>query len=124
MMLALSGGTSAAAMARRVPRGPRAGSARGGRKLGLKLKRLDSGDYVPRGGGRGSRGSNLNFRGRKAPGAYGVSGNEYFMQQYMQGSSPDLTSPSKYNVSPGSTPIHDDSETSSLASLDEQFYTE
>ena len=33
----------------------------------------------------------------------------------------------QFNVSPGSTPHHnsiDDSETSSLASLDEQFYTE
>ena len=38
-------------------RGSRGGGSPRGRKgLGLKLKRLDSGEYVPRGGGRGSRG--------------------------------------------------------------------
>ena len=36
-------------------RGSRGGGSPRGRKLGLKLKRLDSGEYVPRGGGRGSR---------------------------------------------------------------------
>ena len=35
--------------------GSRGGGSPRGRKLGLKLKRLDSGEYVPRGGGRGSR---------------------------------------------------------------------
>jgi len=123
MMMALSG-AGVSSTAPRRGRGSRGGGSPRGRKLGLKLKRLDSGEYVPRGGGRGSRGGGTGTRGRKREGMY-TNANDYMY--YMQGAGAELASArSSFNVSPGSTPLHsvDDSETSSLASLDEQFYTE
>ena len=100
----------------RGSRGGTGGSPRG-RKVGLKLKRLESGEYVPgQRGGRGSRGGG-GGRGRK--------NTDYLYM--MQNASAELASQrAGVHVSPGSTPIHnvDDSETSSLASTDEQFYTE
>ena len=116
-MMMGSGGTSHTSQPPRRGRGSRGGvgGSPRGRKVGLKLKRLDSGEYVGRGGGRGSRGG-MGGRGRK---------NDYLYM--MQSGSAELASArGSVTVSPGSTPVHsvDDSETSSLASLDEQFYTE
>ena len=119
MMTGASGSHSSSAPTRGRGRGSRGGvgsSPRGRRGVGLKLKRLDSGEYVPRGGGRGSRGSRGGARKQ----------NDYLMQMMQSGNAELANARGGFNVSPGSTPVHnvDDSETSSLASLDEQFYTE
>ena len=120
MMGGSSGGHTASAPPRRGrgSRGGMGGSPRG-RKVGPKVKRLDSGEFVTgQRGGRGSRGGG-GGRGRK--------NTDYLYM--MQSGSAELASQRSgggFNVSPGSTPVHnvDDSETSSLASTDEQFYTE
>merc|ERR1719342_941587 len=87
--------TSAAPRRGRGSRGG-VGSSPRGRKVGLKLKRLDSGEYVPRGGGRGSRGARGG--GRKQ--------NDYLMQMMQSGNSELATARGNLHVSPGSTPVH------------------
>ena len=76
--------TSSSTPTRGRGRGSRGGGSPRGRKLGLKLKRLDGGEYVGgRGGGRGSRGGGTGLRGRKREGVYN-SDYLYYMQQQQQ----------------------------------------
>ena len=79
MVAAISASTS--------PRGRGRGSRGGGtsprgRKIGVKLKRLDGTEYVRGGGGRGSRGG-PGIRARKREGAFN-SDYLYYMQQQQQ----------------------------------------